>query len=72
MDDLREVIPYKPEVLVIGCGASGVLSVPQETRDALEKKGIKLIAQNTDKAVETFNTLCSEGKKIVGGFHLTC
>jgi len=48
------------------------MRVPDSLRSAVEKQEIRLIAQDTGKAVETFNRLDSEGKKVAGAFHLTC
>ncbi len=70
-EDISEIIPYHPDVLIIGCGASGVLRVPDQTRDYIRDQGIGLIAENTQKACEIYNSLCRE-KKVVAGLHLTC
>ena len=70
-DDLIEIIQSKPEVLIIGCGADGVLTIPKETKNYIRQQGIQLIAFNTGKACEIFNQLCKE-KRVVAGLHLTC
>jgi len=70
-EDIGEVIEAKPEVLVVGTGASGVMDVPEETRAHIKSKGIELIAEPTEKACETFNRL-SKSKKVVAALHLTC
>ena len=72
VEDLAEVIQYKPEILIIGCGMSGIMVVPFITRDFLSNKGIHIIDANTDKACEIFNKQTKLNKKIVGAFHLTC
>lgn len=72
VSDLEEVIKYKPEVLIVGRGASGCMNIPASTIDALDKINIKVISDNTDKAVKIFNEQMSVGKRIVGAFHLTC
>lgn len=72
VEDLKEVIDYKPEVLVVGKGAYGAMNVPEPTRGALKKHNIALIDKNTDEACKVFNGLAGKGKKTVGAFHLTC
>lgn len=72
LGDLREVIDFKPEVLIIGKGAYGVMDIPRDTREKIEKMGMELIVEKTRKATELFNKKLKEGKKVVGAFHLTC
>lgn len=72
LDDLAEVIDYQPEVLIVGKGASGCMTVSDETRDALQEKNIKIIDRNTDQAYKIFNEEIKKATKVVGAFHLTC
>jgi len=69
--DLHEVFQAKPEVLVVGTGASGVMDVPQATRDAIASAGIQLIAERSGDAVETYNRLRGENRT-AAALHLTC
>jgi hypothetical protein len=69
--DLREVLEAKPEVLVIGTGYYGEMTVPAETRKNVESEGIELIVQKTAEACKTFNRLM-ESRKVVAALHLTC
>ena len=70
IDDLEEVLEFKPEVLVIGTGYSGVMEVPEETLRYLQMKNIEVHVAPTREAVKIFNGL--RGKRVVGAFHLTC
>jgi hypothetical protein len=72
VEDLQDVIKFKPEVLVVGAGASGLMEVPASTIKALQDEGMEVIAQNTGQACNTFNEQTEKGKKVVGAFHLTC
>ena len=72
MKDLREVVKYGPEVLVIGKGATGVMTVPRELIEELEKKGMEVVVKNTDEACHVLNDMIKKNKKAVGAFHLTC
>ncbi|MEM1578352.1 MAG: MTH938/NDUFAF3 family protein [Archaeoglobaceae archaeon] len=69
IEDLKEVIDFEPEILVVGTGYNGRMEIPNETKKFLEKRGIRLISAPTPKAVEIFNGI--SGKK-AGAFHLTC
>ncbi|MHC4477917.1 MAG: Mth938-like domain-containing protein [Planctomycetota bacterium] len=72
VEDLEVVIEGKPAILVVGCGASGIMKVPEQTRQVLEADGIALEALNTDKAVERFNELTGQGASVAAALHLTC
>jgi hypothetical protein len=72
VEDLQDVLEFKPEVLVVGKGASGLMEIPAPTQNALQDEGIEVIAQNTSQACNTFNEQIEAGKKVVGAFHLTC
>lgn len=74
VEDLREVlgVEAQPEVLVVGTGYSGVMRVSSEVEEALRSRRIRLIAQPTRRACQTFNGLLKSGQSVVGAFHLTC
>jgi hypothetical protein len=71
VEDLKEVLEVKPEVLVVGTGYSGLMTVPPETRKYIESTGIELMVQKTTEACETFNRLV-KSRKVVAALHLTC
>ena len=72
VEDLQSVMEAKPAVLVVGCGASGIMQVPEDTRQALQQHGIHVEALNTHKAVERFNELSQTGANVAAALHLTC
>lgn len=72
VEDLKEVFDYKPEVLVVGKGDSGLMQVPLSTQNTIKKTGIELIIDDTHEAVKIFNTETQAKKKVIGVFHLTC
>ena len=71
MEDLKDVLEAKPEVLVVGTGYYGAMTVPTETRKHVESEGIELIVEKTAKACKTFNRLVTS-RKAVAALHLTC
>jgi hypothetical protein len=71
VEDLQEVFDAAPDVLVVGTGAYGAMKVPDETRRAIEAKGIELHIAQTGDAWQTYNRL-QEQRRVAGAFHLTC
>jgi hypothetical protein len=72
VEDLESVIAAKPSVLVVGCGASGMMEVPEATQRVLKENGVELETLSTHKAVERFNELSAAGANIAAALHLTC
>ena len=69
--DVADALQAKPDVLVIGTGAAGVMRVPRETVERIASQGIEVKVERTAKAVETYNDL--QGAKIViAALHITC
>jgi hypothetical protein len=73
-EDLKTILDSKakPAVLVVGCGASGLMEVPDQTCKVLDQNKIELEALDTHKAVERFNELTGEGVNVAAALHLTC
>ena len=71
-EDLQPIIAAKPTVLIVGCGASGLMNISDEARHVLLEEDIQLEAVDTAKAVERFNKLSKTGVNIAAALHLTC
>jgi hypothetical protein len=72
VEDLDTVIAARPAILIIGCGASGLMKVPDKTRKHLQENDIQFEALDTHKAVERFNQLSQAGENVAAALHLTC
>jgi hypothetical protein len=70
--DIEKLIKNKPQVIVIGTGANGLMEIPEKTVKFILNKGIELCSAITDEAVEKYNTFLKEGVKVAAGFHITC
>ncbi len=70
-EDLRDVIQYNPEILIVGTGAYGLMKILDKTKQFLEAEGIELIPEETKEACKIYNEL-KERKKVVAAFHITC
>lgn len=68
-DDLKEVVEYGPETLIIGTGAYGMMTVPADLSKYLD---FEILSYPTKEAVEKYNQEIKREKNIAGGFHLTC
>lgn len=71
-DDLKAILKAKPSVLIVGCGASGLMEIPDETRQALKKHKIQLEMHDSYKAVQKFNEFSAAGVNVAAAIHLTC
>jgi hypothetical protein len=69
--DLADVAAAKPDAVIIGTGASGVMQVPGETVRFLESRGMEVRVALTEKAVEMFNN-SPKDKVVIAALHLTC
>ena len=70
-EDLTDVIKYRPDALIVGCGNTGALRVPVETLDYLEARGIRIHVARTRDAIDLYNSL-PKCQRIVLALHLTC
>ena len=69
--DITEIINYKPEVLIIGTGASGLMKVDDKLKEKLKTLGIEFVIKKTAEAVAEYNRVYKD-KKVVCALHLTC
>lgn len=70
--DIKPAIElFNPTAVVIGTGKFGIMKVLSETKSFLQARQIRLIAQKTGQAYETYNELI-DTDKVLGLFHLTC
>jgi len=70
-EDLQPVITARPSILVVGCGASGLMKIEKRLPQFLQQYDIALEAYDTYSAVGRFNELSQTGKAAVA-LHLTC
>lgn len=71
VEDLSGVVKARPELLLVGTGQLGMMKIPQDTKDFLASLGIALVAEDTEKACESFNRIVGE-RNVVFAVHLTC
>jgi hypothetical protein len=69
--DLERIEDSRPDIVVIGTGANGMMKVPNETLRHLKNICREYVIEDTAQAVRSFNGM-QEAKRVVGLFHLTC
>ena len=73
LDDVQKVLEEeKPDILVVGTGAYGIMKVDSAVKDYLRDNKIKLCVEPTKNAIQIYNKLYKKNEKVMGAFHLTC
>jgi hypothetical protein len=71
--DITEIMAAQPDVIIVGTGYHGRMSVSDEVKDLCLQRNIKLYIKSTGEAVKLYNKISKqEEKTIVAGLHLTC
>ncbi|WP_048149085.1 Mth938-like domain-containing protein [Palaeococcus ferrophilus] len=68
-EELKEYLSEDFDVLVVGTGIYGMLSLLPESRELVEGK--EVVEMPTPEAIKLFNGLKNE-KRVLGIFHITC
>lgn len=68
----EKLLAGDPEVIVIADGWQSALKVSEETRTRFKKAGAEVKILDTKRAVEEYNRLVEEGKKVNALIHTTC
>jgi hypothetical protein len=71
-EEFELLIQKKPEIIVIGTGQSGVLTVGEESRNAAREKNIHLMIAKSPDAAKIFNELKKNRKMVAAAIHITC
>lgn len=71
-DDLEPIINAAPDVVCLGTGAIGMVTVADATIAAFEAVQTEVVIGRTGAVIETFNRLDAAGSNVAAAFHLTC
>lgn len=71
ISEFADIVKAEPEVLVIGTGYAGVMSIADQIRNYLTAKGIEVRVEKTKEAVDLYNSL-RDTEKVVAALHVTC
>lgn len=70
--DIEEILAHDVEIVVLARGVLGRLGVCAETEALLRERDIPYHIKTTKNAVQLFNELAEQGKRVGGLFHSTC
>lgn len=68
LKDIEDVLAAKPQVVVIGLGAGGLIGIADEVKHALLMKRITLIADKNQQACEAYNRALADGSRVAAIF----
>jgi hypothetical protein len=71
VSEFADIVKAAPEILIIGTGYAGVMSVADQVRNYLTSKGIDVRVEKTKAAVELYNSLLGK-ERVVAALHITC
>lgn len=72
IEDLTELIKAKPELIIVGTGAYGIVKVPPDVKRSLEAKHIELICLPTEEACDEYNKAIESKRRVAAILHSTC
>jgi hypothetical protein len=70
--DIQEIVDQGIEVMILSRGMDLMLHTCPETEQMLRERGIEYYIEQTKQAVQHFNDLMQQGKRVGGIFHSTC
>ncbi len=70
--DLADILKSKPDVLIIGTGYAGIMTVPKKTVAHIASHGVEVKIDRTSKAVELYNALQEKKENVIAALHITC
>lgn len=70
--DIAEILDNDIEVMILSRGIQLVLHTSPETETLLQSRSMTYHIEETGRAVELYNELAQQGKRVGGIFHSTC
>lgn len=70
--DITDAMNAQPDILIIGTGYAGILTVPKELSAHITSLGIEIMIEKTTKAVELYNSFLGTKKYAIAALHITC
>lgn len=72
LPDVEEYLDEDVDVVVIGTGYYGYMKVDRSVVEEFKKRGREVYVADSRTAVEVYNKLVNEGKRVLLFIHLTC
>lgn len=70
--EAERLLSNNPEIVIVGTGTAGDLRLTPEVREKFKKAKVELIVLSTPSAIEEYNSLVSQNKKVNVLIHTTC
>jgi len=70
--DITSVLSAQPDILIVGTGYAGVLSVPKEIIAYIASQGIEVKVEKTPAAIDLYNSLLGQKHYAIAALHITC
>jgi len=70
--DITDILNAQPDILIIGTGYAGVLTVPKELIAHIAAQRIEVNVEKTPAAVELYNSLLGQKHYVIAALHITC
>lgn len=70
--EMERLAEQNPEIIIVGTGQSGMLTMDQKFHDTLQSRGIEVITTVTPKALKIYNGKVKEGRRVNALLHTTC
>lgn len=71
-EEVAEALLGDPQVLVIGAGQYGVLPIVGQAQEVLRQRGVEVHVLHAPQALELYNRLAGEGRRLAAIIHVTC
>jgi len=72
VEDIKDILKTKPEMVLIGTGASGLLKISEGVEMEIRGRKVRLQKGKTMDMCELYNKLEKEGKKVNALLCATC
>ena len=70
--DLAELLDHEPDVVVLSRGRELRLETTPEAVALLEARGVEAVQVETGAAIDAYNRLAGEGRRVAALLHTTC
>jgi hypothetical protein len=70
--DVEELLEHAPEIVVLSRGRQLRLETSPETLALLTKRDVEVAQEETGAAVDEYNRLAAEGRRVAALLHTTC
>lgn len=72
MDEFMKILEKKINVFIVGTGQEGILVISGKVRELAIEMKIKIFELKSPDAIDLFNGLASQGRRVAAVIHTTC